>query len=570
MGIGPETEVQVGGGPSEGRGVTAVVLEPDPLPASEEAASRPTTTSSDYDGVAHGQLGALGRSPTALNATVGTSNSSSTEEPDSTRTRPTAAPTNDLEHDPDLRITPETFSHDGPELDRASGPGHPAVAPPMPLPKRTPAFSSQDLTSPTARSALGPTSPGSIGANPPQRIPNASVGKEYLVSLAQHFGPSNTHHVTHDALPAGLHFDEQLALRGHPTEPGEHRLNFHLSDGAQPRTLLLTINPDPQSLWLDKESDRSDPYWKKDADSKFAASADTFVAVGSVRGRSHAHIGLFRDDDYALFVPPPLEPHGWHLVCVADGAGSAKSSRWGSKLACSAMITKLKEALIDNQSSEIVDFNKRALEASEADKKLHPSWVAPLYQALCSAASHAQTEVLAEATAKAASIKDYATTLLAAAFRKTDRGAWFVCTYWVGDGAIGMWKADWPAPKLFGAPDTGEFAGQTTFLTSENLGELKRVYARMRFSIVADFDFLVLMTDGVSDPKFETEQNLGSATHWGRFATDIEPLLAAVRAGDESSGAKILNWMDFWSPGNHDDRTMLLVVPRASEAGAPR
>jgi hypothetical protein len=41
-------------------------------------------------------------------------------------------------------------------------------------------------------------------------------------------------------------------------------------------------------------------------------------------------VGAFRDDDYALHADPNS---GWHVLAVADGAGSAQYSRRGSQLA---------------------------------------------------------------------------------------------------------------------------------------------------------------------------------------------------------------------------------------------
>ncbi|MBU1741375.1 MAG: hypothetical protein KKC37_07495, partial [Proteobacteria bacterium] len=68
-----------------------------------------------------------------------------------------------------------------------------------------------------------------------------------------------------------------------------------------------------------------------------------------------------------------------------------------------------------------------------------------------------------------------------------------------------------------------------------------------------------LMSDGISDPWFESEASLNSVAHWEQFTLEIA---AVLDAGEASAGAEILNgWMDFWSTGNHDDRTLLLLQP---------
>ncbi|MBX9243014.1 protein phosphatase 2C domain-containing protein, partial [Klebsiella pneumoniae] len=44
---------------------------------------------------------------------------------------------------------------------------------------------------------------------------------------------------------------------------------------------------------------------------------------------SHEHVGSFRDDDYYLNFS---DVSGWSVLLVADGAGSAKYSREGSRI----------------------------------------------------------------------------------------------------------------------------------------------------------------------------------------------------------------------------------------------
>ena len=76
---------------------------------------------------------------------------------------------------------------------------------------------------------------------------------------------------------------------------------------------------------------------------------------------------------------------------------------------------------------------------------------------------------------------------------------------------------------------------------------------RTQFMLVEDLTALVLMSDGVSDPWFETDGQLASITKWDGFWSE----LVAVNA--ISMKEKLLAWLDFWSSGNHDDRTIVLV-----------
>ncbi len=81
---------------------------------------------------------------------------------------------------------------------------------------------------------------------------------------------------------------------------------------------------------------------------------------------------------------------------------------------------------------------------------------------------------------------------------------------------------------------------------------------RIRMSIVPDFTALMLMTDGISDPFFETDANLERKEKWDGLWAD---LCRTVDFSDDNENAagQLLDWLDFWSPGNHDDRTIAIL-----------
>ena len=81
------------------------------------------------------------------------------------------------------------------------------------------------------------------------------------------------------------------------------------------------------------------------------------------------------------------------------------------------------------------------------------------------------------------------------------------------------------------------------------------VMKRLRFTVTDDFTGLVLMTDGVTDPKFETDNNLASLQKWDELWMELEPMLG----NKDTVSDELLKWLEFWSPGNHDDRTIALL-----------
>jgi len=70
----------------------------------------------------------------------------------------------------------------------------------------------------------------------------------------------------------------------------------------------------------------------------------------------------------------------------------------------------------------------------------------------------------------------------------------------------------------------------------------------------------VLMTDGVSDPRFETDARLSRPADWDALWQELDGTLALADAA-RGKEQLLLDWLDFWSPGNHDDRTIALITP---------
>jgi hypothetical protein len=112
--------------------------------------------------------------------------------------------------------------------------------------------------------------------------------------------------------------------------------------------------------------------------------------------------------------------------------------------------------------------------------------------------------------------------------------------------------------------DVGEFGGGTRFITMPEIFVSDKFATRFGFKIIEDFSYLMLMTDGIYDAKFVVEANLEKLEKWKEFIEDLKGNNEDNAKVDfEESNTEIANqlstWMDFWSPGNHDDRTLAIV-----------
>ncbi|MDR1872571.1 MAG: protein phosphatase 2C domain-containing protein [Deltaproteobacteria bacterium] len=351
----------------------------------------------------------------------------------------------------------------------------------------------------------------------------------------------------------------------------------------------ILIAPDPKSLWNDKPVLDYEGYKTPDEATDYGEIPEIskVVIAASCRGRSHAHIGKPRDDSFAFKIDPVS---GWNIVAVADGAGSAKYSRKGSEIACQTVVTRLMEFYSHSSYSDIFtqneseflkwkdDFNKTiATNYLESDSNYRKMLkydakyrsALDLDKYIYNTVYQAYMNIYNEAKAKNASVRDYHTTLLFLAFKKFPFG-YFYSSFWIGDGAMAIYNLNNSGKVLtLGIPDSGEYSGQTIFLTMVEEIKPELVGNRTCFGFMEDFEALILVSDGVTDPFFPSEASVAQEENWKRFWNQT------LKQGDEENpgcpkvfepqtplaekAKDLREWLDFWSKGNHDDRTILIV-----------
>jgi serine/threonine protein phosphatase PrpC len=261
------------------------------------------------------------------------------------------------------------------------------------------------------------------------------------------------------------------------------------------------VNPDPKSLWKNLDSDRNDPYWKDDNISASGVLGSKKFIAGSKRGRSHAHEGIFRDDDFGFNFS---EQTGWGIIAVADGAGSAKYSRKGSLIACQKIVEYFLNIPIEDVELLGEAINAEINESNETNQKAISTFCIKHHG---KAAFHALNAIKEESSIKGAQVKDYSTTLIFT-FIKEFGDKLFVSSFWVGDGGIGIFSKESNSVSLLGVPDSGEFSGQTRFLTMNEIFADNAYISRIKYKIVDKSCKVILMSDGISDAKFQTDAAL--------------------------------------------------------------
>lgn len=391
-------------------------------------------------------------------------------------------------------------------------------------------------------------------------LPNQKVGEVFEHLVEDLAGYSQ---IEVSGLPEGLSFSSSTRkLSGAPLQDGQFTVQFLARESTGAAVVLqfaLVVVPDPRSLWKNLPTDKNAPFFKSDYASEVDTTQDMFAIAASNRGRSHAHEGKFREDDYSMLC---LGPSSWNVFCVADGGGSYEFSRRGSELA-TQIATKKLASLLETHLSPLLESYARPASMIHEDQQV----IAALYQSLIKASFDAAVAVKSEAENFDAPVKAFSTTLLLVAVKKFEIG-YVVVGFNIGDGASGVLYNEGKDLYLLCVPESGEFAGQTRFLSTDEFKEENNQAARLRIKVLPSFDVIAVMSDGVSDAKFPNDNSLGEAEYWNNLIyKDWMPAVAPGLADqfptpDNDLKQRANDWLDYWVPGTHDDRTLIVAFPK--------
>ncbi len=260
----------------------------------------------------------------------------------------------------------------------------------------------------------------------------------------------------------------------------------------------------------DDELDRHSEYYCKSG-----TSPEGLKLIGArVRGKMHKHNGTNCDDWFDFAVSG-----NWTIIAVSDGAGSQKFSRVGAKVSCEAAVNYLGDCLKKHKikyrstGAELsADLNRYpitwALVGEDIDSvqnSLHQA-IQTAYAAVKQEAENRQNQddCLPAIDGKIElNINDLSATLLLAVhttilYEKTTCSLVLTCQ--VGDGMMAAISQKGTL-QLLGKPDSGDYAGQTYFLTSPNQIESDNLKQKT-FVFLGQLKALMVMTDGVADDYF--------------------------------------------------------------------
>lgn len=354
-----------------------------------------------------------------------------------------------------------------------------------------------------------------------------------------------------DSHVSAVYKDEKkvLEITGTPGGSGAIALMFNLVAKTElgheitkaVKMPLFELCSDTKSMWKNLPTDSSAPYQAQDEDHAIVEAGTRTILAASKRGRTHAHHGKFRDDNFKACY---IQETGWIVVAVSDGAGSAQYSREGSRIICDTFCETLRKKLSSGEFGET--------ESAELEDKVKASILDAAHQGL--SLIEAETRNMAQ-TNTDVTVKDYSATLLGYVMKQFEDG-WLIVSIGIGDGVIGLLdKSD--QLILLSCPDHGEYSGQTRFLTTSDVWS-DNPMSRTAAVRIKDFKAIFSMSDGVSDPKFETENEMKDPQFWVSLWNEISSQVP-LEERSEQTATRLSEWLDFVSRGYNDDRTIVLV-----------
>ncbi len=278
-------------------------------------------------------------------------------------------------------------------------------------------------------------------------------------------------------------------------------------DGSPPVTSHWKYVPVPD------EPDKHDEY-----DNRSGVSPEGMKIIASrVRGKKHKHEGTNCDDWFDFAVSGP-----WTVFAISDGAGSCKFSRVGARAACEEAVKSLSESLRDvriNIEGKITsDFFKRDQNTRIFVREDLKYIQEVIHKAMVEARKAVEKSFKDRENSlthfkllggRDLQVKDLSSTLLLAVHATIDyegKDLSFVMACQIGDGMVSLVDAK-GSLHLLGVPDSGEFAGETEFLTSKGTTNHDKLMTKT-FTFLGPIRCLTIMTDGVADDYYPNNPEL--------------------------------------------------------------
>lgn len=375
-------------------------------------------------------------------------------------------------------------------------------------------------------------------------IKNPMCGNEYACPAEEHLGKEELSSVLYSDEVGDLLLqkgEDGWHIAGTPAQARDWWVEAELSDKVV--RFHCYINGNPRLMWKDIPSDQ---VVKPDKDYRVLLSPAVGIIGVSHRGQSHANKGSYRDDDFYINYVD-----GITISVVADGAGSAEFSSTGSKV-FSRSAGEMLSKLVVERKKKLLEM-LQDLKAGPQNQIFRPDFATCLYEILPAAAVYGRKQLIDLAEQNQLPVKKYHTTALLTFTLPVEADSYFCASFQVGDG-VTVALADGQV-NLLGDADTGSAPGETVFVTSNGVFDnANSLMKRIRICFASSKPTVISMTDGITDSYFHEGLKVDDAGLWNKFLAEIQ-----TPEGTFKPASVICDWLNYYVPQEHDDRTMTIV-----------
>ena len=243
---------------------------------------------------------------------------------------------------------------------------------------------------------------------------------------------------------------------------------------------------------------------------------DSKVIAARVRGKKHKHEGTNCDDWYEMANFGRIT-----FIAVSDGAGSKKFSRIGARVSCKTAVGYLVKSFeeIFNEKPELKDdlclplSDSKCMESCSTIAGIVQQAVIHAHDAVEAAFYSRVTDSAYESSlGRELQLNDFSATLLVTALIPVSETTkeHLIISCQIGDGMIATLNSDADfdkSVKLMGEADSGDYSGETDFLTSSKMKNIETLQHRTKIARTV-VDTIMIMSDGVSDDYFPNETQM--------------------------------------------------------------
>lgn len=264
-----------------------------------------------------------------------------------------------------------------------------------------------------------------------------------------------------------------------------------------------------------------------------------------------------------------------YVAVLADGSNAAKFSYYASKLVVNVAGEILDNNLEKNLPNIVTVFNKfyNTNNKNENTNNINTeafekSIKRVLYNLIGISVFTAYKKLEQEYNTNKnviGDIKNLSTTLMLTVIKKIGK-KWLCVSYSVGDGVIVIYNNKLqPATHNLLLGKISNNNSENHFLSKKEISSYDEIIKNINVSVVDNFTALIMLNNGIAQPKFHNENNLKQIETWNGFWAELNKeipnLLGNIdgKNSNELNAKNLMKWINFADEKSQNDRVLAII-----------